>query len=92
MSGSRNRVAVMHGVNLDTLGRRHPEVYGTFNCRPARDQGASRGRPDLECEVTFWQTNHEGEFCETLHRRPRAGGRALVFEPGCVDALLLRHP
>ena len=26
MSGSRNRVAVMHGVNLDTLGRRDPEA------------------------------------------------------------------
>ena len=28
MSGSRNRVAVMHGVNLDTLGRRDPRSSG----------------------------------------------------------------
>jgi 3-dehydroquinate dehydratase II len=29
MSSAHNRVAVMHGVNLDTLGRRDPEIYGT---------------------------------------------------------------
>ena len=29
VSSSHNRVAVMHGVNLDTLGRRDPEIYGT---------------------------------------------------------------
>ena len=30
---------------------------------------------DLDLEVTFWQTNHEGEYCESLHRAARARGR-----------------
>jgi 3-dehydroquinate dehydratase-2 len=36
---------------------------------------------ELGCEVTFWQTNHEGEYCEFLHEaRDRADG--LVLNPG----------
>ena len=36
---------------------------------------------ELDLEATFWQTNHEGEFCESLHtRRERADG--LILNPG----------
>ena len=73
----RNRVDVMHGVNLDTLGRRDPAIYGTLTLPEleARVKGFAR---ELGLVVTFWQTNHEGEFCEELHRSPtRADGLLL---------------
>jgi 3-dehydroquinate dehydratase-2 len=76
------RVAVLHGVNLDQLGRRDPELYGSLTlaeleARIARDAG------ELGIEVSFFQSNHEGAFVEHLHSL-RAGGTAdaIVLNPG----------
>jgi 3-dehydroquinate dehydratase-2 len=74
------RIEVLHGVNLDQLGRRDPAVYGTFTL-PELEVRIGAWAAELGCEVTFWQTNHEGEFCEFLHEaRDRADG--LVLNPG----------
>ena len=63
----RNRVEVLHGVNLDTLGRRDPAIYG-HETLPELEVKVKRFAKELGLEVSFWQTNHEGEFCESLHR------------------------
>lgn len=63
----RNRVHFMHGVNLDLLGRRDPGVYGTFTLTELETRVKGWAR-ELGLEATFFQTNHEGEFCEELHR------------------------
>jgi len=64
---ARNRIEVMHGVNLDQLGRRDPEHYGTMNYeeleRYITEVGAETG-----LVTRFFQTNHEGDFVEHLHR------------------------
>ena len=73
----RNRVDVMHGVNLDTLGKRDPAVYGTETL-PELEVHVKGFARELGLEVSFWQTNHEGEFCERLHKAPqRADGLLL---------------
>ena len=76
----RNRVAVLHGVNLDALDRRPAEHYGglTFARLELRIEQFARA---LELEARFFQTNHEGEYVEELHR---AGDYAdgLVLNPG----------
>jgi 3-dehydroquinate dehydratase II len=76
----RHRVNVMHGVNLDALGSRDPEHYGrlTLTELEVKVQGYAR---ELGMEVSFSQTNHEGEFCETLHRANRAAD-GLILNPG----------
>jgi 3-dehydroquinate dehydratase II len=76
----KNRVDVMHGVNLNVLGRRAPEHYGSLTLIQLETRIAGFGRA-LGLNMTFFQTNHEGEFCESLHR---AGERAdaLVLNPG----------
>jgi 3-dehydroquinate dehydratase II len=76
----RNRVDVMHGVNLDVLERRDPEHYGSLTLTELEMQ-VKRYARELGLEATFSQTNHEGEFCELLHRAAeRADG--LVLNPG----------
>ena len=77
MSTVTNRVAVMHGVNLDTLGRRDPAIYGseTLNQLEARVHDFAR---ELDLEASFFQTNHEGEFCEYLHRVRETADAVLV--------------
>jgi 3-dehydroquinate dehydratase-2 len=76
----RNRIAVMHGVNLDTLGRRPAEHYGdlTFARLEQRIEHDAR---DLGLEVRFFQTNFEGEYVEELHRAPDHSD-ALILNPG----------
>ena len=76
----RNRVEVMHGVNLDILGRRDPEPYGTLT-RPELERMIKSYAHGLELEVRFFQTNHEGEFVEHLHRLPEVADSALL-NPG----------
>ncbi|MEA2298273.1 MAG: 3-dehydroquinate dehydratase [Solirubrobacteraceae bacterium] len=62
-----NRIEVMHGVNLNMLGRRDPAVYGTQTLSELELQVADFAR-DLGLEVRFFQTNSEGEFVDHLHR------------------------
>jgi 3-dehydroquinate dehydratase-2 len=76
----RNRIEVMHGVNLDQLGRRDPEVYGglSFDRLEQRIEDFAR---ELGLVVKFFQTNSEGEFVEHLHRlEDMADG--IIVNPG----------
>jgi 3-dehydroquinate dehydratase-2 len=76
----RNRVAVLHGVNLDALDRRPAEHYGglTFTQLERR---IDRFAHELGLDARFFQSNHEGEYVEELHK---AGDYAdgLLLNPG----------
>lgn len=78
--GSHNRIEVLHGVNLDALGRRDPEHYGTMSLPELETQTKRFGR-ELDLEVAFFQTNNEGEYVERLHRLPEVADAALL-NPG----------
>jgi 3-dehydroquinate dehydratase-2 len=67
MTTSSNRVAVLHGVNLDVLDRRNPEIYGGLSLSELEHK-ISDWAHKLQLEPIFFQTNAEGEFCEYLHR------------------------
>ena len=76
----RLRIDVMHGVNLDQIGRRDPQHYGRFTFTELEVR-VKRFARELELDATFWQPNHEGEFCESLHiASERADG--LLLNPG----------
>jgi 3-dehydroquinate dehydratase II len=63
----RGRIEVMHGVNLDQLGRRDPEHYGGQGLLELEER--IRGwATELGLTTRFFQTNHEGDFVEHLHR------------------------
>jgi 3-dehydroquinate dehydratase II len=76
----RNRVAVMHGVNLDMLDRRPTEVYGDLSLSKLERQ-VSQFAHALGLEVRFFQSNFEGEFVEELHRAADYAD-GLVLNPG----------
>jgi 3-dehydroquinate dehydratase-2 len=63
----RSRIEVMHGVNLDQLGRRDPAHYGTLTLDELELKIGSAAR-ELGLVPRFFRTNHEGEFVERLHR------------------------
>ena len=76
----RNRVEVMHGVNLDQLGRRDPTHYGRLTFEQLELKIAEDAR-ELGLEARFFHTNHEGEFVEHLHRLAGLAD-AIVLNPG----------
>ena len=80
MTQLRNRVEIMHGVNLDQLGRRDPTHYGTLTLEELELRISEAAR-ELELEVRFFQTNHEGKFVEHLHRLAELSD-AVVLNPG----------
>jgi 3-dehydroquinate dehydratase-2 len=80
MSPVRNRVAVLHGVNLNMLGRRDPAHYGTLTLAELERRVTEFGR-ELELEVHCAQTDSEAEYVKLLHELPaRADG--VLLNPG----------
>jgi len=63
----RNRIEVMHGVNLSELGRRDSAVYGDLSY-PQLERDVTGFAGELGLEVRFFVSNHEGEFVDHLHR------------------------
>lgn len=78
MSGLR--VNVLHGVNLDQLGRRDPAHYGALTL-PELETKISGWAGELGIRVAFEQTNFEGEYVELLHKS-RELADALIVNPG----------
>lgn len=60
------RIEVMHGVNLDMLGRRDPAHYGTLTLDEL-ERTIEAFAAGLDLEVRFFHTNSEAEFVEHLH-------------------------
>jgi 3-dehydroquinate dehydratase II len=74
------RVAVLHGVNLDVLDRRPAEHYGglSLTALENRIEGFAR---ELGLDLSFFQTNHEGEYVEELHRSTDYAD-GMILNPG----------
>ena len=76
----RHRIEVMHGVNFDVLGSRSKAHYGGLTLTELEVKVKHFAR-ELEMEPSFSQTNHEGEFCERLHRAGESAD-AIILNPG----------
>ncbi len=67
MPTAHNRIHVMHGVNLDQIGRRDPAHYGGMTFLKLEQTIDAYAR-ELGLDARYFQTNHEGQFVEELHR------------------------
>jgi 3-dehydroquinate dehydratase II len=77
MTVTSNRVAVLHGVNFNILHKRDPAFYGGRSLSELEQQITDWAH-GLGLEPIFFQTNHEGEFVEYLHRLPDLADSALI--------------
>ncbi len=77
MTTTRNRVEVMHGANLDMLASRDPEHYGALSLTELESKIETWAR-EAGLNARFFQTNHEGDFIEHLHRVPETADGLIV--------------
>lgn len=75
------KLLLLNGPNLNLLGTREPEVYGSTTLaeveREARAQAASAG-----ASLEHFQSNHEGQLIDRIHAARGDGVEAIVINPG----------
>ena len=76
----RNRVTVMHGINLGALDRRPAEIYGGLSL-VRLEQQISRFARELGLEARFFQSDFEGEYVQELHKAADFSD-GLILNPG----------
>ena len=72
-------ILVLNGPNLNLLGAREPEKYGHTTLEELKVK-LQRGFPDVQ--LSFYQSNHEGDLIDRLHQAYESGTSGVVVNPG----------
>jgi len=75
------KILVLHGVNLNMLGKRDPVQYGTTTLEEINLRLARLGA-ELGLDVETFQSNHEGELVERIQRITVEEVRGVLINPG----------
>jgi 3-dehydroquinate dehydratase II len=75
------RVAVINGPNLNLLGNREPDVYGTVTLSEIEERLRTEGG-DLGVGIETYQSNSEGELIDYIHRSAEQVSAFLVNAGG----------
>ena len=76
----QSRILVLHGPNLNLLGRREPGIYGLTTLADIHEAMESRAKADGVLLESF-QSNHEGALIECIHAAREQGIRAIIINP-----------
>jgi 3-dehydroquinate dehydratase-2 len=74
---ARHKVLVIHGPNLNMLGKREPEIYGHQTLHEINDRLKSRAA-ELGIDIETMQTNHEGEILDRIQQAQTAFDGVLI--------------
>lgn len=87
-------ILIINGPNLNTLGKRQPEIYGTLTLEQINEMCKNKAN-SLNLALETFQSNHEGEIVENIHQAAKKYN-AIIINPAAfthtsvaiLDALL----
>ena len=74
------KILILHGPNLNLLGTREPEIYGSLTLSDINTKLAEMAA-ERQTELVCKQSNHEGDLVDELHDA-RSWADGVVFNPG----------
>ena len=75
------KIGLLNGPNLDRLGKREPEVYGSVTLDEILNKVESKAET-CNCEMEAFQSNHEGALIDKIHQWADSGFSGLILNPG----------
>ncbi|GAA0281626.1 type II 3-dehydroquinate dehydratase [Alteraurantiacibacter aestuarii] len=78
-----NKVFILNGPNLNLLGLREPEIYGSDTLDDIAGRLEDKAQV-LGLEIDLRQSNHEGHLCDWLHEAQAEGARAVLLNAGAL--------
>ena len=76
------RFLLINGPNLNTLGKRRPEIYGSLTLQEIEERVAQRG-VELGIDVRAFQSNHEGAIIDFIQAEAEEA-KAIIINPGAL--------
>ena len=76
-----NRIHILNGPNLNLLGEREPDIYGSSSLKDIESTLVAFANTN-NAEVIFEQTNHEGELIELIHEAGKNGDGVIINPAG----------
>lgn len=73
------KILVLNGPNLNLLGTREPETYGSTTLDDLTGMLVSAFD---DVDFSFFQSNHEGALIDAIHQASREDTNGIVFNPG----------
>lgn len=75
------RLLLINGPNLNLLGTREPDLYGSDTLEVIEQRAAEHAR-EVGCELMAFQSNAEHELIERIHRARTERVQCIIFNPG----------
>ena len=76
-------ILVLHGPNLNLLGTREPEVYGSTTLEQINQQLVAHAQ-SKGAQLSCFQSNHEGALIDRIHAARTDGTQAIIINPGAL--------
>ena len=74
-------ILILNGPNLNRLGKREPGIYGSATLADLEER-LSRKASAMGYAIQAYQSNHEGELIDWIHRAEDEGAAGIIMNPG----------